>query len=74
MGGDRLFGVEDTVVRGYGDPRIKLQRLQQNAGAAKARNIAVAQALGDFLAIVDSDDISRPNRLELLAAALRTLQ
>jgi glycosyltransferase involved in cell wall biosynthesis len=59
------------VVRGYGDPRIKPQRLQQNAGAANARNIAVAQALGDFLAIVDSDDISRPSRLELLAAALR---
>jgi hypothetical protein len=41
-------------------------------GAAKARNIAVAQALGQFLAIVDADDISRPNRLELLTAALRS--
>jgi glycosyltransferase involved in cell wall biosynthesis len=59
------------IVRDYGDPRIKPQRLQQNVGAAKARNIAVAQAQGRFLAIVDSDDISRPNRLELLAAALR---
>lgn len=59
------------IVRGYGDPRIKAQRLQQNVGAAKARNIAVAQALGQFLAIVDADDISRPDRLELLAAALR---
>jgi glycosyltransferase involved in cell wall biosynthesis len=59
------------IVRDYGDPRIKPQRLQRNVGAARARNIAVAQAQGQFLAIVDSDDISRPNRLELLAAALR---
>jgi glycosyltransferase involved in cell wall biosynthesis len=59
------------IVRAYGDPRIKPQRLQQNVGAARARNIAVTQALGRFLAIVDSDDISRPDRLELLAAALR---
>jgi glycosyltransferase involved in cell wall biosynthesis len=59
------------IVREYSDPRIKPQRLQQNVGAAKARNIAVGQALGQFLAVVDADDISRPNRLETLAAALR---
>jgi glycosyltransferase involved in cell wall biosynthesis len=59
------------IVREYSDPRIKPRRLQQNAGAAKARNIAVGQALGQFLAVVDADDVSKPNRLESLAAALR---
>ena len=58
-------------IRAYRDPRIKPQRLRRNMGAAKARNIAAGQAQGQFLAIVDADDISRPNRFELLAAALR---
>jgi len=36
---------------------------QPNSGAAKARNVGVNKAAGDFLAFLDSDDIWVPNKL-----------
>lgn len=38
------------------EPRIKVLT-QPNGGAAKARNLALAQAKGDFIAFMDSDDL-----------------
>jgi GT2 family glycosyltransferase len=39
---------------------------QENRGVASARNAAAAVASGDFLAILDADDIYLPDRLEAL--------
>ena len=39
---------------------------QQHRGVAMARNTAVAAASGDFVAILDADDIYLPERLEAL--------
>ena len=36
---------------------------QPNGGAAKARNVGVAKASGDFLAFLDSDDVWVPDKL-----------
>lgn len=47
------------------DCRIRLLRNQKNEGAAIARNRCLEQAHGDFVAIMDADDISMPLRLEL---------
>lgn len=49
----------DSVFR---DPRIKLIRLDSNRGPAHARNVALKIAKGDYIAIMDSDDISYPDR------------
>ncbi|PEE40531.1 glycosyltransferase family 2 protein [Bacillus pseudomycoides] len=46
------------------DPRIKLITLTQNAGAARARNIALKEAQGDYIAFLDSDDLWLPTKLE----------
>jgi glycosyltransferase involved in cell wall biosynthesis len=51
--------------------RVTLIR-QANAGPAAARNAALKRATGDFVAILDADDVFEPRRLELfgeLAAA-----
>jgi succinoglycan biosynthesis protein ExoO len=55
------------------DGRVRPVRLTQNGGPARARNAALALARGHWIAIVDSDDLIHPERLErLLAAAART--
>ena len=38
------------------DSRIKVVRLRQNAGISAASNAALAQATGEFIALVDHDD------------------
>lgn len=52
------------------DPRIHVVR-QQNAGIVEARNTALSHADAEFIACLDSDDISLPNRLEVTLAYLR---
>jgi len=46
------------------DKRIKLIRSKQNMGSAKARNRAIKEATGEYIAFLDSDDIWLPNKLE----------
>ena len=46
------------------DSRIRLLRLE-HGGAAKARNAAVRDAEGEYIAVLDSDDVSMPDRLSL---------
>lgn len=44
--------------------QIKYYRLEQNSGAAVARNKGIELAQGQFIAFIDSDDIWKPEKLE----------
>lgn len=45
------------------DKRIKITKTE-NQGIAKARNLAVSLATGTYVAVMDSDDLCGPDRLE----------
>ncbi|HVF95655.1 MAG TPA: glycosyltransferase, partial [Sphingomonas sp.] len=44
------------------DPRVRLVALDRNGGPVRARNRAAAEARGRFIAGLDQDDLSRPDR------------
>lgn len=52
------------------DPRIRVFH-QANAGPSAARNRAIAEASGDWLALVDSDDVWFPDALAAFANTIR---
>ena len=54
----------EEVVKSIKDERIKYIRLKENSGAATARNIAMENASGKFMAFLDSDDIWIKDKLE----------
>jgi glycosyltransferase involved in cell wall biosynthesis len=47
-----------------GDPRVLLLRNDRSQGVSSARNRAIGQARGDWIAVLDADDAFLPNRLE----------
>lgn len=53
------------------DPRVRLIRAEKRGGCGAARNIAIDQAKGDWVAILDADDWYREDRLSLLLNAAR---
>jgi succinoglycan biosynthesis protein ExoO len=54
------------------DARVRLIEASANAGPSAARNRALDAATGDWVAMVDSDDLLHPERIErLLTAAVR---
>lgn len=62
--------VDEWVAR---DSRVKLVRNARNGGPGFARNGALRQATGEWVAVLDADDWFEPTRLEkLLAAAAAT--
>jgi glycosyltransferase involved in cell wall biosynthesis len=53
------------------DPRVKVVRNHSNLGAAASRNRAIGLAAGQYVAIVDADDISLPHRFSTQTAFLK---
>jgi len=54
------------------DARVRLILQDRNAGPGAARNRAIAAARGRFIAILDSDDLMTPDRLQRLVARATT--
>lgn len=47
------------------DPRIKIIKMKKNGGACRARNKGIEMAAGDWIALQDSDDEWRTDKLRL---------
>lgn len=63
---------DDTreTVSAWHDPRVRLISLEENGGPVRARNRAVAEARGRYLAALDHDDLCRPERFARQVAYL----
>jgi glycosyltransferase involved in cell wall biosynthesis len=53
------------------DQRIRLVQSESNRGPGAARNAALAVARGEWIAVLDSDDLMHPERLKKLLDAAR---
>ena len=54
----------EEILKKIKDERLKYIKLTQNNGASYARNIGIKNAIGQFIAFQDSDDIFYPYKLE----------
>ncbi len=61
-----------VLARYGGDPRVRVLR-QPNRGVAAARNAALAQIEGDYVAFLDSDDVWYPWKLSAQVSLLEGL-
>jgi len=63
---------DDTheVVRRIGDPRLRLLRMEANAGPYVARDLAITEARGKLIAFIDDDDVWLPGKLRRQVALL----
>lgn len=50
---------------------VRYLKLAQNGGVSKARNTAIRAAGGEFIALLDSDDVWLPHHLDRLLSALK---
>ncbi len=57
------------IAASYDDPRLRLHR-QPNGGLNAARNAGIREGRGDYIGLLDADDIWEPTKLALHAAHL----
>jgi glycosyltransferase involved in cell wall biosynthesis len=65
-------GSHDNIEEWFGknqDPRLQLIS-QPNQGQAKARNVGMQRAKGEYIAFLDADDLWKPSKLEKQVALL----
>lgn len=62
---DGTVAVIEAFVREFNSPDrpVRLIRMPQNGGVARARNVLLDAAAGDFLVFFDDDDVSLPERI-----------
>jgi glycosyltransferase involved in cell wall biosynthesis len=59
------FPKEDVILKlARNDPRVRVIPLTINAGLSLPMNVGLMEARGEFIARMDSDDLSMPDRLE----------
>ncbi|WP_161485637.1 glycosyltransferase family 2 protein [Polynucleobacter sp. MWH-Tro8-2-5-gr] len=60
------------VIESFSDPRIIKILSDQNYGVVRARNEMIDKARGQYIALMDADDIADPSRLEKQLASLES--
>ncbi len=53
------------------DPRVRVLWLSHSGRPAVARNAALSEAKGEYVAFLDSDDLWTPSKLQIQLASLR---
>lgn len=53
------------VIKSFDDPRIKVFENKINQGPGRTRDLLIQQASGQWVAVLDSDDVYEPTRLEV---------
>jgi glycosyltransferase involved in cell wall biosynthesis len=53
------------IMESYNDPRFKMYHNDTNLGIAMNRNKAISLCSGEYIAMMDDDDLMTPDRLEL---------
>jgi len=61
---DRSTDESASIVAGYRDPRIRYFLSPQETPLGQARDLALRQATGEWLAFLDQDDLWLPQKLE----------
>ena len=64
-----MDGTHD-VIRRYTDPRINFERFLVNQGACEATNRCIERARGEYIAVINSDDVFLPGKLAKQVAIL----
>lgn len=67
------FSTDSTIkiIKDYEDNRIKIIQSEKKIGAQGARNLAIKNSSGNFIAFLDSDDEFLPDKLEKQVEILR---
>lgn len=60
---DGSTDASEAILASYADPRIRLIRNEGNLGLAASLNRAIKEARGGYIARMDADDVSLPQRL-----------
>jgi len=58
------------IIKSFNDDRIKYFYQENHGGPSKARNRGIKESLGDYIFIFDSDDLMRPQKIELSVNAM----
>lgn len=62
-----------SIVQSFDDPRVRLRRLPETKGPGHARNVALWMARGEWITVLDADDLYHRQRLTTLLAVARDL-
>ena len=53
------------LVDNYNNPKIKMLLIKNNGNIAKSRNLGIKKSKGKYVALLDSDDLWTPNKLQI---------
>lgn len=67
---DNSEAIINEIITQNSEYNIRLITLTQNGGVAVARNTAILQAKGDYIVLLDSDDVFRSEKLQILNNAI----
>lgn len=62
---DASFDNSEAVIKSFKDKRIVYSRNEKNLGISATRNKLIDMARGEYIAVLDHDDICNSNRLEM---------